>query len=321
MLVGGSATGINNSVDVRPAGPSHAGPVRRVLWPSAALALVAIAAGASPAAASEPLAPGETRETVVELPAGWTDQADRLGVSIAGLAQQENGCLDPEVRAGDTSCGPADGDLAEQLTATVAAGVLTDGSCVVPGAAATLSLLDTAVTHVSVSRASCLSLRLDFDDTGDDDNLAQSDTLSFSLQIVAEGPGGVEGSGGSPTTVVQDVDTAGPASAAGPAAGGAAAAGARVAGRVAAAAAGPAVAPGTVADGATAQQQPSAVKQLGRIESQVSLGDDPVAVQTEASSTSLTQLIVLWGSLLVGAVLVGWSAFLVRRRRRQGRAA
>jgi cobalamin biosynthesis Mg chelatase CobN len=292
--------------------------VRRHLGAAAALAVVAIGVGATPASAGGPLAPGDTWGSVVALPGAWTGQADRLGVSVVDLEQHENGCLRPETMAGDTSCEPGDGELAEQLTAMVTAGVLTGGTCAVSGAAAPLSLLDAAVTRLSVDRASCLSLRLEFDDAGaagDDDNLAQSDTLGFSLRIVAEGPDGVDDSGSTPVTVVPDGGN--PVSVTAPAQ--PAAAGRAPAGR-------PAV-PGTGTGGAAVAQQPVAGSPLGQVDASVSVGGDvsvrgdSVAVRTESATTSLTQLVVLWGSLLLGSVLVGWLLFLVWRRRRQGGAA
>jgi hypothetical protein len=322
MLIGGDVAGINSFVDVRRRSAVDARPVRRHLWAAAVLAVAAVAAGASPAAAAESLAPGDSWSTVVTLPGAWTGPADRLGVAVIDLVQQENGCLPPESQAGDSSCEPEDGELAAQLTATVSAGVLTDGSCVAAGPGAPLSLLDSAVTRLSVDHVSCLSLLLDFDDAGaagEDDNLAQSDSIAFALRIVAEGPDGVPDSGGSPAPVVPDGGTGGPAAVIAPAAAGGVPAGGQPAGGPAAAGR-PAV-PAPSAGAPASALEPAAGTPLGQVEAQVSLGKETVVVQTESSSTSLTQVIVLWASLLLGTVLVGWLLFLVWRRRRQGRVA
>ena len=108
-------------------------PLRRSALP-AVLALSALVAAATPASAAGGMAPGGSETLSVSLPATWTAQADRLGVSVVDLVQAENGCLRPERTAGDDSCDADGGDLAGQLLATVAAGSLDGGNCEAAGA-------------------------------------------------------------------------------------------------------------------------------------------------------------------------------------------
>lgn len=146
------------------------------------------------AAAAAPLVPGGRWTAAVDLPDDWADRADRLGVSVAELRQRENGCTRPEVRAGDTTCGEDEGDLAGQVVAAVSAGRWAADDCVSSTAAQPLDLAG-GTTRLTVAGAECLLVALDFPD-GADDDLAQSDSLGLTLSLVAGGPGDEVAAGG-----------------------------------------------------------------------------------------------------------------------------
>jgi hypothetical protein len=281
--------------------------VRRLL-PAAVLAAVGLLAGAEPAMAGDALAPGGSQTLTVRLPGSWVVQAHLLDVSVAGLTQFENGCIEPEEEAGDDSCGVEQGDLAHHLVATVAAGRADGDGCLATVSAVPLQLVGRAVSsRLTVEGVQCLILRLEFPE-GASDNVAQSDGLAFDLRVVAEGLGNVstapQMSGGA--------DSAGGRAAAAVAAGNG---GTRTGG----------VAGGAPGDGPGAA--PPAIPGttdtvVGDMKTAVTIGDTGAAgpaVQTAAGDTWVGGLVVAWGSVLLGAVALGWAAFalLVRRRRRK----
>jgi hypothetical protein len=259
--------------------------LRRFAVP-ALLALPGVLAVAAPASAGTGLVPGGSETITVALPAAWAAQADRLGVTAVGLVQAENGCLALERRAGDTACGADEGDLAGQLRAEVTAGTLVRGACRAAGAPVPLDLLDAgAPARLAVSGARCLAIRLSFPD-GDDDNVAQSDALSFGVRIVAEGPGeGISGAQrvnrGQGGSVVRTTGTAG----------------------------GAAVQP---------DRPGSTAPVVGEQTTPVEVAGGGVSVRTQAADTSLGALMLAWGSLFLGVVVLGLVFFLwwSRRRRR-----
>jgi hypothetical protein len=325
ILCGGRLADINTFVDARRPRAAHDRGVRRLVIPSALAALAACALGATPAAAAEDLSPGTSEQLTVRLPAGWAGVADRLGVSVSGVVQLENGCLHPEEQAGDRSCGGRDGELAEQLIASVAAGTLDDGTCSTPGPRTALALLGGGQTRLSVTTVDCLSVELAFPD-GPDDDLAQSDALQFQLDIAAEGPGGVIG-GGDAAVVGGSSESAAPA-AAGPAPAAAGPAGADpdpaagpVAGAVAAGGTTAGAGAGAgVGSGAGAAAPPPAGTPLGEVQAEVQIGGTGAQVRTESATRSLGDLALLVGGLFLVAVALGW-VLLLAWRRRSGRAA
>ncbi len=115
-------------------------------------------------ASAEPLVPGGRLTTTVDLPDAWAGQADTLGVSVAELRQQENDCSPPEVRAGDTTCGADEGDLAGLVLATVSAGRYVDGGCAPTTAAQPLDLVGSTGTRLAVTGPECLVVALEFPD-------------------------------------------------------------------------------------------------------------------------------------------------------------
>lgn len=321
ILAGGRPADINRFVDVRRAGAAHDRGVRRFLIPSAVAVLATCALGVTPAAADETLTPGSSQEVTVRLPGSWTGEVDRLGVAVTGLVQRENGCLHPEELAGDTTCGAEDGELAQQLLVSVAAGALDGGTCVAADPRTALSLLDGSQARLSVADVDCLSLELAFPDGANDDR-AQSDTIKFQLDIAAEGPGGVTGGGGDAVVVTPT----------GPGAAGAAAAADR--GVTAADALTPAQAAavgqvgqaGAPAAGAPAVTAPDAVvppagTPIGEVQAQVQVDGSGALVQTESSTTSLRDIALIVGGLFLVTVALGWVLFLAWRRRTQGRTA
>src|SRR6185312_5390947 len=160
--------------------------LRRLAVPALLVPTVLAAAGQASAAGG--LEPGGSETLSIQLPSSWARQADQLGISVVGLFPSENGCLVPEIEAGDSTCGADGGDLAGQLIADVAAGQPDDGTCRATTPWVHLDLLHPAgQSRIAVSSARCLVIRLSFPSDGDD-NVAQSDALSFDVRTVAEGP-------------------------------------------------------------------------------------------------------------------------------------
>jgi hypothetical protein len=316
--------------------PTHDPSVRRSV-PAlvAVMAIGGVLAAADPAAADGPLAPGETRAVVLLVPDTWADDAAQIAVTVGGLAQAENDCLDAEADAGD-NCSSDVGELAGKLTATVAWGRIHAGSCE-PGAGATLlDLFGQATARLTqVAGVDCLLLEMTFPD-GESDDVAQSDSLTFDLDLVAQGlldpvgpvgddtnadeqdadeqdggdqDGGDQGSatqdGGGPAASAQSIDgQSGDGQGAGPGVG-----------TVAAGPAVPVGPDGTV--GAQAETGPV----LGRVGAEISVGDEGLAVETQAADTSGQALVLAWCSLLVGATALGWAGFVMVMRRRRRKEA
>lgn len=279
----------------------------------ALLFLSALVGGTPLASAAGGLTPGGTQSFSVSLPATWTAQADRLGVSVVDLVQAENECLEPERKAGD-DCRPAGGDLAGQLLVTIAAGTLEDGSCEVSGPYVPLDLLDAeAQAILTVDGAECLAARLDFPH-GDDDNLAQSDTISFGLRTVAEGSDGVSPGPGNTTAQVDSTGTA-----PGGSAGGGNAVRQRVGSGVGTPGRTGTGASGTApSDTAPSETRPSGTGStaLGEQTTRVDMSNKALTVETESSASSFGDPVQTWGSLFLGVVALGFAAFLWWSRRR-----
>jgi len=280
--------------------------LRRLAVP--ALVLPAVLSVAGPASAAGGLAPGGAETISIQLPGSWAQQATKVSVSVVDLSQSENGCLAPEVKSGDTTCADDGGELAGQLLAEVAAGVPgAGGSCTDTGTFVPLSLVEPRSQAVlSRPGAGCLEIRMTFP-SSPDNNVAQSDGISFSVRTVAEGPdGGVTPASRSSTGTTSDTASLGAGDAAADLA-----AGSRGPGTATAPAPGdPAGTPptGTVGSGAVVGQQTTAV----------SVDGDAVAVRTEATSRSISGQLFAWGATFLGVVLVGLVVFLWWGRRRRG---
>jgi hypothetical protein len=266
------------------------------------------------------LAPGGTAVLSVPLPGSWAAQVQQLGVSVVGLREQENGCLPQERKAGDTTCADDQGELAGQLGATVAAGRLSDGTC--RADAATFDALDLrggkptvmAVHAGPGTPVDCVQVSLQFRDQADN-NRAQSDSITFGLHLVAEGDkltaGSVRDSTDTGTTGTvgrtgpSDSITVGHSQDPGGSASGmprAGTVGAAVGARPAAGQAGAAALDGPI---------------LGEQTTPVRVAGDVVGVRTESSSRPAGEVVLAWGSLFLGLVVLGFLAFLWWRRRRQ----
>jgi hypothetical protein len=274
--------------------------LRRLAVP--ALLVPAVLAAAGPASAAGGLEPGGSETLSIQLPSSWARQADQLGISTIGLSQSENGCLPPEVRAGDSSCGDDGGDLAGQLIAEVAAGSLDGHECRVTTVWAPLDLLHPAVqSRLAVSGPQCLAVRLSFPSDGND-NVAQSDALTFDLRTVAVGPG----DGVSATQL-----STGTTSGAGAAPGNRGrAVGSQQAGTA------PGAAPAQPA-GTTASGPATSAEVVGEATTAVQVGSNSIAVRTESSNTPILGQVLAWGALLLALVAVG--LLLVLRRGRRAR--
>jgi len=267
---------------------------------------------ADPAQADAALGPGARWSTTVDLPDAWASRADQLAVSVASLDQLENGCLRPEVAAGDTSCDDVGGELASVVTAEVAAGRSGDGSCVPATAYQPLDLLDSGTTRVDMVGPECLVLAIDFPG-GPHDDLAQSDALAISLSLVAGGPGADLGAAAPPVVVGGGRQSGGAGSPLGPGtADRTAVAGSRGG------------AGGLVEDaGAAAVADRSATgsveRPLGEVTTDVSVGARGTDVQSESAERLLDDPLAL-AALLLGTTVLLWLSFLVLRRRREERA-
>ncbi|MFW3172000.1 hypothetical protein [Geodermatophilus sp. CPCC 206100] len=313
----------------------------------AVLAVAAVLATPGTALAGEPLAPGGSQTLDVPLPAGWATDVDRLGVSVSALTQWENDCVEPESESGDDTCGDEEGELADFLEATVAGGVDGETGCRATGEGVPLALIDGVASRFDVEGVNCLVLRLEFPDGGsaDPDNLAQSDSITFSLGVVGEEELAPPSDDDETTTAEDPVDGA---TSDGATSGGAASGNAATSsGGGAAAAAGGPVGTGTTtgsataagggaggaaaAGGATPAGAPAPVDAgtsvaadgpvVGRVDTPVTVDDGGVAVATESASTSIVGQALAWGSTFLGAVVLGGLVFVVVRRRRSGRAA
>jgi hypothetical protein len=310
---------------------THDRPVRRL--PSALVAVLAasgVVAGAAPAAAEESLAPGDTETVVLSLPDTWAADADTLAVAVDDLVQLENDCIEPEAEAGD-DCDDARGELGDKLVATVAWGTV-DGGCRPAVGRTPLDLVGVDGTAAESTRfehvvgVECLVLDLTFPD-GDSDDVAQSDSLTFRVNAVAEEvPGEV-----ATTIESEDVDAAsatdgrsgtGPQGSADPSSAGAASARAQAA-REAATGQGDRERAGTPRGGPAAAigDRAPAGPMVGRVDAQVSVGRDGVSVRTRAAEAALPGAAMAWSSLLLGAVALGGVAFVLVRRRRTRVAA
>jgi hypothetical protein len=60
---------------------------------------------------------------------------------------------------------------------------------------------------------------------------------------------------------------------------------------------------------------------LGRVGAEISVGNEGLAVETQAADTSGQALVLAWCSLLVGATALGWAGFVMVMRRRRRKEA
>ncbi|MGY1663364.1 hypothetical protein ACI78Q_19240 [Geodermatophilus sp. SYSU D00705] len=316
----------------------------------AVLAAAAVLATPGTAMAGGPLAPGSSQTLDVFLPADWASGVDRLGVTVTGLTQLENGCVEPESESGDRSCGAEEGELADFLDATVIGGTTDGKTCrasATPDDAVTLDLLEGEPSEFDVDGVNCLVLRLEFgdDESRNPDNWAQSDSIDFTLGVVGrEKLGGQASAGNAQTTASEDLAdvaasdsatsagsatgsattprgstaVAGAPTGAGTATVGTAVAGGAADGAAAAGGATPAGVPAP-ADAGTGGAANGPV--VGRVDTPVTVDDGGVALATESASTSLAGQVLAWGSLFLGAVVLGGVVFVLARRRRRERAA
>jgi hypothetical protein len=308
---------------------AHAPRVHRAVPAIAAvLAMTGVFAAAGPAAADDPLAPGQTRAVVVPVPETWAADAVEVTVTAGDLVQVENGCLEPEAEAGD-DCSSTVGELAGKLTTAVAWGRTDDDDCVPGGEPAVLDLFGRTTARLTeVSGVDCLLLEMTFAD-GDTDDVAQSDGLTFDLDLVAQGlpdpvvPGrGDEDTGGRAADGQAD-GAAGPADQNGGAAIGQGADAQSAGGQVQGTGPGAgAVAPpvGGVPVAPQVARTPAGPV-LDRVDAQIAVGNDGVAVETQAAEAFFGDSVLAWGGLLLGAVALGWVGFwMVLRRRRRAEA-
>jgi hypothetical protein len=306
---------------------------------------------AGPAAAGETLAPGGSQTLDIALP-DWAPRADELGVSVDSLVQFENDCVEPESEAGDESCGPEDGELADFLDVTVAGGTEDGGGCRATSEPVELDLSGGGDSVFDAVGVTCLVLALQFPDGGSDDNRTQSDTFTFSLDVVGEedlvdrsAVGDGDGSPGadlragpvSEGTTSGGATTSGRTAVGGTLGGGAAApagvgattadgAGAARGGTAAGAAGGGTAAAagagtGTRVGGSTTGEAggPAGEGVVGSVATPVTVDGDGLA--TESGSTSLAGEALAWGSLFLGAIVLGGLVFVLVRRRPRERAA
>jgi hypothetical protein len=285
------------------------------------VAIVSVLASAGPAAADDRFAPGETSTIELPVPGTWS-AARQVDVTVGTLTQQENGCLDPERKA-DDDCLPDTGDLAGQVTGSVTLG-LPDGAGCKRGPSADLNLLSARTARLTAATPGVRCLFVDLTFRHDAlNNQAQSDSLTFGLDLVARELPAAE----SPTDVSVSTDGQVDISASSnTSAGGGSgtdgddtASASRVVTDQAADSGGPTAAP--VGPARTVIDQAPEGPVLDRLGAQVSVGEDGVAVQTEAATSSLQGQVLAWGSLLLGATALGWWAFVVVLRRRREKVA
>jgi hypothetical protein len=293
---------------------------------AAALAIGSVLASAGPAAADARFAPGDTRTIQLPVPGSWTE-AIQVDVAVGSLSQAENDCLTPERAAGD-DCESSVGELAGQLTGTVTLG-LPDGADCKPAQRAALDLSGTRTTRLTAPSRGvrCLFVQLTFRDDASN-NRAQSDSLTFGLDLVARDflarenrDGDAAGTGGQVDRDAQpeSSDADGTARDGGDTASGTSAGDQDVDRPSTTAGAGAdqaADADSATVAGSTVIDQDPEGPVLDRLEAQVSVGDDGVVLQTQAADSSVQGQVLAWGSLLLGAVALGWSASAVVRRRR-----
>ena len=119
-----------------------------------------------------------------------TAPAASLTLRLVDLTDHEQGCNDPEIEAGDTTCGGLEGELSEHLllsaALTPAGDCATDGTTVLPpipvATAVRTGPLD-LVTTLEPGEHRCLQLTLDLPWAVG--NLVQSDAATFDIEVHA----------------------------------------------------------------------------------------------------------------------------------------
>ena len=115
----------------------------------------------------------------------------RLEAEIVDLQDHEHGCLRPEIRAGDITCGPGpdQGELSEQLEVTWRPGLVTPaGTCVLGDPVASgqrlraLAGARVALGTFDAAERRCFGIEQHFLDLPEN-NLAQGDSSSFDLRV------------------------------------------------------------------------------------------------------------------------------------------
>ncbi|MFA9428959.1 hypothetical protein [Egicoccus sp. AB-alg2] len=149
-----------------------------------------------PAIEVEGIYPTATAEHLVFLTVGASGGVgpSNVDVEIRDLRDYENGCSRPEVRAGDTTCGPGpdQGELSGQLEMTWQRGVAdSDDTCAVDEtllSGSTLRDLEgvrIGIGQVGTDERICLALTQHFR-ADPRNNLAQGDSSVFDLRVHAE---------------------------------------------------------------------------------------------------------------------------------------
>jgi hypothetical protein len=127
-----------------------------------------------------------------------------LSLMFTNLRDYEHGCTAPEVRAGDTTCGPGpdQGELSEQLAVHIGVGWTSasddPAACTDLVDVATVDVwlrdvedtaLGTELPTIDDGDTACVVLGLEFADR-DDNNLAMGDETVFDLEVGLQGPAG-----------------------------------------------------------------------------------------------------------------------------------
>lgn len=135
------------------------------------------------------LYPTATRQVVFLLDAGTPVDVRRMRLSVENLADRENGCVRPEGRAGDTTCGdgPDQGELSAFLRVTLTAGRLDGDACAAAGTPAATTLRELTATPAVVGLPDadgtlCVIADLRHAE-GPGDDVTQSDSARFDLRL------------------------------------------------------------------------------------------------------------------------------------------
>jgi hypothetical protein len=133
------------------------------------------------------LYPTATRQVVFLLDGDAPAGVRRMRLAVEGLVDREHGCLDPEVREGDSSCGDGEGELSRHVEVALTAGRRDGDACTAAGAPVGTTLRAMADTPAVVGLPAgddvlCVIADLRHaEGTGDD--VTQSDSVQFDLRM------------------------------------------------------------------------------------------------------------------------------------------